>query len=91
MKRYLPVIFILVCVWALQLFVTAEIARTSYSISSLKKEAEKSRNENRELAAKEAQKESLWKIEEKALGKLNMEYPEKIKYLVVSGEAKSNY
>ncbi|MFA5103961.1 MAG: hypothetical protein WC527_02140 [Candidatus Margulisiibacteriota bacterium] len=91
MKKYLPVIFILVCVWTLHLYITAEIARTGYQTSSLKKEAKKIRNENRELAARAAQKESLGKIEAKALGKLHMKYPEKVKYIVVSGEARNSY
>lgn len=79
----------LVSIWTLHIFITTKIAHTGYRTSSLKKEAGKVRNENRELAAKAAQKESLWKIEAKAIGKLNMKYPEKIRYIAVSGEAKS--
>jgi len=80
-----------VCVWTLHIFITTEIARTGYRTSSLKNEAKQIRNENRELAAKVAQKESLWKIETKAIGKLNMKYPEKIRYIAVSGEAEGSY
>lgn len=87
MKRFMPVLFVSICIWTLHIFITTEIANTGYRISPIKKEVEKARNENRELAAKVAQKESLGKIEKKASGDLSMKYPEKIKYLVVSGEA----
>lgn len=91
MKRYLPAVFVIVCVWTLHLFITAEIAHISYRTAPVKKEAEKIRNENRELAARVAQKESLEKIEAKALGRLNMRSPEKIRYIVVSGEAGNDH
>ncbi len=89
MKRFLPAVFVLVSILALHIFITTKIAHTGYRTAPIKKEAEKIRNENRELAARIAQKESLWKIEEKAAGKLKMEYPKRIKYIAASKEAKA--
>lgn len=81
-----PFLFLVISVWAVNIYISAQIAQVGYRTATLKTEAEKIRNYNRELAAKAARKESLWMIEERAL-RLKMKYPEKINYIVVSEES----
>ncbi len=89
MKRFMPSVFVIISILALNIFITTKIAHIGYRSSAAKKELEKIRDTNRELAAKVAQKESLWKIEEKASGKLGMVYPKRIRYITTSAEAKN--
>ncbi len=87
-NKIFPFVFLLISVLAINIYISARIAQVGYRTASLRKEAEKLRNENRELAAEAAKKESLWTIDGKAQ-KLNMRYPEKVNYLVISEESKA--
>lgn len=60
----------------------------SYKTEKLKIEFNELYSQNKKLSAKVAQKSSLERLEQLAKYKLGMERPEKVYYIVGSGEAK---
>lgn len=58
--------------------------KTSYEIDGIKKELDQIRSDNRYLNYLVAREEALPRIEKIAKGKLNMVYPEKMNYIVIS-------
>lgn len=86
-KKILPILFLLMGIGIVHIFINTQIAYVGYNINSAKKEFSSLRDKNRDLAAKVAKKESLWRIDSVAKNKLNMHAPEKINYIIVSEEA----
>jgi len=83
-------VFVLLC--AVHLTISTSSMNTSYEIDELKQKFEKVRSENRYLNYLVAKEESLPRIEKLAKGKLNMVYPEKVNYMIVStSESKGSH
>jgi cell division protein FtsL len=80
-------IFLVLC--AIHLAIYTSSIKIGYDIDALKRKFEATRNENRYLNYLVAKEEALPRIEQVAKGKLNMVYPDKINYIVItSGEGK---
>jgi len=83
-------VFVLLC--AVHLSIYTSSIKTGYEIDELKQKFEKVRSENRYLNYLAAKEESLPRIEKLAKGKLNMVYPEKVNYMIVStSESKGSH
>jgi len=76
------IVFVLLC--AVHLFISTSSNKTGYEIGELRSNLEKIRSDNRYLSYIVAKEEALPRIEQIAKGKLNMVYPEKINYIIVS-------
>jgi len=74
--------FVLLC--AVHLSIYTGSIKTGYEIDDLRSKLEKIRSDNRYLSYIVAKEEALPRIEQIAKGKLNMVYPEKVYYLIIS-------
>ena len=74
--------FVLLC--AVHLSISTVSNKTGYEIGELRSKLEKIRSDNRYLNYIVAKEEALPRIEQIAKGKLNMVYPEKVYYLIIS-------
>ena len=86
-KKAVVILFLAVSMSLVHLLISAKIASLGYKVDEGKKVLSKLRSENRSLAARIAQMESLPRIEEIARNKLKMITPPRIKYIVITGEA----
>jgi len=85
-SRALIILAVFVLLSAVHLTIYTNSMRTGYEIDALKKKLEVLRNENRYLNYLVVKEEALPRIENIAKGKLNMVYPDKINYIVVSSK-----
>jgi cell division protein FtsL len=76
------IVFLLLSVVHLAIYTSS--IKTGYEIDELKSILEKIRSENRYLNYLVAKEEALPRIEQLAKGKLNMVYPEKMNYIIIS-------
>lgn len=87
MKRLiLPVGSILILAF-IHLFLFAQSVSLKYELTDLKMKFMEIYKKNRYLSSTLARLESLDRVEEQAVKKLDMLYPENINYIVLSGEA----
>ncbi len=76
------IVFVLLSVVHLAIYTSS--IKTGYEIDELKSKLDKIRSENRYLNYLVAKGEALPRIEKLAKGKLNMVYPDKINYIIIS-------
>lgn len=69
------------------LFIYAQNISLNYQITDLKLRLSELKSRNRQLAGRAAEEENLSRVEKTAKEKLGMIYPEKITYIVATGEA----
>jgi len=86
-KRAVFILLIFVLLAGIHLFIYTQNIDLKYRITDLKIRLQEIRSENRRLASQVAKKENLPYIEKIAKEKLNMIYPEKINYVLISREA----
>ena len=65
------------------------IISSGYKTNDLAKKLNEIRSKDRDLSAYVSDEFSLDKIEKKARQSLNMVYPEKVEFIIVSGESSS--
>jgi len=82
--RAFVILIIFVLLSAVHLAIYTNSIKTGYEIDELKRKLESLRPENRYLNYLVAKEEALPRIEKLAKGKLNMEYPEKMNYIITS-------
>lgn len=82
--RAFAILIIFVSLSVVHLAIYTSSIKISYEIDGLKQRLEKLRSDNRYLSYLVAKEEALPKIEQIARKKLNMVYPEKINYIIVS-------
>lgn len=82
--RPFAVLVVFVMLSAVHLAIYTGSIKTGYEIDALKKKLDGLRSDNRYLNYLVAKEEALPRIEQTAKGKLNMVYPEKINYIVIS-------
>ena len=82
--RAFAILVIFVLLSAVHLAIYTSSIKTGYEIDGIKKKLEAIRPENRYLNYLVSKEEALPRIEQLAKGKLNMAYPEKINYIIVS-------
>ena len=84
---------ILICVVllsGLHLFIYTQNIKLKYRANDLKIRLDELRGQNRLLGSRVAEKENLGYIEKFARERLNMIYPDKINYILVTPEAAGN-
>jgi len=87
--RAFAVLIIFVLLSLIHLAISTGSIKTSYEISELKQQLDAIKPENRYLNYLVAKEEALPRIEKLATTKLDMIYPEKMNYVVISsGEAR---
>jgi len=74
--------FVLLC--AVHLSISTRSMKTGYEIDELRSKLEKIRSDNRYLSYIVAKEEALPRVEQIAKRKLNMVYPEKVYYLIIT-------
>jgi cell division protein FtsL len=87
--RAFTILLIFLALCAIHLAIYTSSIKIGYEIDGLKRKLEAIRNENRYLNYLVAKEEALPRIEQIAKGRLNMVYPDKINYIIISsGEVK---
>jgi cell division protein FtsL len=86
--RAFAVLIIFVLLSVIHLAISTGSIKTSYEISELKQQLDAIKPKNRYLNYLVAKEEALPRIEKLAKGKLNMIYPEKMNYVIISSEAR---
>jgi cell division protein FtsL len=82
--RAFAILIVFVLLSAIHLAIYTSSIKTSYEIDESKRKLENIRSDNRYLNYLVAREEALPRIEQIAKGKLNMIYPEKINYVIIS-------
>ena len=82
--RAFAILLLFVILSAVHLTIYTNSIRTGYEIDDLKRKLDTIKPENRYLNYLVAKEEALPRIESVAKGKLNMVYPEKMNYIIVS-------
>ncbi len=88
--RAFIILTVFVLLSAVHLTIYTNSIKTGYEIDELKRKLDSIRPENRYLNYLVAKEEALPRIEKAAKGKLNMIYPEKINYIIISTEESGN-
>lgn len=88
MKRYIWPMFIIVLLAAAHLFIFTGSIGIKYDSARLKADFKKSYQENRQLKCLVSKEESLDRIEDVAVSKLDMYYPEEVNYIVTTREGR---
>lgn len=88
MKRYVWPIFFIVLLAAAHLFIFTGSIGIKYDSARLKADFKKLYQENRQLKCAVSREESLGRIENLAVSKLDMYYPEEVNYIVTTGEVR---
>ena len=73
----------------IHLMLNSYIISSGYKTNDLAKKLNEIRSKDRDLSAYVSDEFSLDKIEKKARQSLNMVYPEKVEFIIVSGESSS--
>ena len=81
-------LFVFIFMTMIHLWLNSYIISEGYKSNELAKELNELRGRNRELLARIASASHLGKIESKARSELNMVYPEKVTFILISGEAR---
>lgn len=84
--RAFAILIIFVTLSVIHLTIYTNSINMGYDIDELKQKLVELRNSNRYLNYLVAKEEALPRIEQIAKGKLNMAYPEKINYIVISSK-----
>jgi cell division protein FtsL len=84
--RAFAILIIFVTLSVIHLTIYTNSIKISYDIDDLKQKLVELRDSNRYLNYLVAKEESLTRIDQIAKGKLNMVYPEKINYIVISSK-----
>ena len=82
-------LFVFLSMNMIHLLLNSNIISSGYDTNSLGKKLNELKSRNRDLSAHISGEFSLGKIEKKARQSLNMVYPEKIEFIIVSREAGS--
>ena len=85
--RAFAVLLVFVVLSAIHLSIYTNSNKVGYQIDDIKKKWTSLRSDTRYLNYMVAKEESLLRIEKAAKGKLNMEYPSKMNYIVVDKKA----
>ncbi len=85
--RALFVVALIAVLSAIHLTIFNQNINRSYKIVAQNRKLDALRDTNRYLNYKVAQKESLERIENIAINKLNMVYPKDVKYLLITGSS----
>ena len=80
-------LFVFISMTMIHLVLNSFIISSGYKTNDLAKRLNELRSKNRDLSAYVSGELSLDKIEKKARQSLDMVYPEKVEFIVVSGEA----
>jgi cell division protein FtsL len=88
MRRYIILVGLIVLLALVHLYIFTRSIGLKYNIARLRIEFSRHYQENRKLNNWVARAESLDKVERVATGSLNMFYPEKINYIIITGEAR---
>jgi len=88
MRRYIWPILIIVALAMVHLYILTSSVSLKYDLTGKKMEFMKIYKENKNLGCQTARGESLDRVEKTAAAKLDMFYPEKMNYIVISGEAR---
>ena len=88
MKRYIWPIFVIVLLAAAHLFIFTGSIGIKYDSAGLKNDFKKLYQENRQLKCLVSMEESLDRIENEAVLKLEMYYPEEVNYIVTTRESR---
>ena len=88
MRRYVWPILIIVALALVHLYILTRSVSLKYDITRKKMELMKIYKENKNLSCQVSRGESLDRVEGAATSKLDMLYPEKMNYIVVSGEGR---
>ena len=86
-RRAVFILIIFVILAGIHLYIYTQNIGLKYKITDLKIKLSELRSRNRKLISQVAKKENLPYIEKIAKEKLDMIYPEKINYILVSREA----
>ena len=87
-RRAVFILIIFVVLAGIHLFIYTQNIDLKYKITDLKIRLSGIRSKNRGLISQVAKKENLSYIEKVAIEKLDMIYPEKINYVLISREAR---
>ena len=87
--RALIFFFVFISMTLIHLVLNSYIISSGYKTNDLTKQLNELRSRNRDLAAYVSGEFSLDRIEKKARQSLGMVYPEKVDFIIVSGEAES--
>ena len=82
-------LFVFISMTMIHLVLNSYIISSGYKTNDLAKKLNELRSKNRDLSAYVSGEFSLDKIEKKARQSLNMVYPEKVEFIIVSREADS--
>jgi len=80
-------LFVFISMTMIHLWLNSYIISAGYKSNELAKELSEIRGKNRQLMAEIASASHLGKIEARAHSQLNMVYPEKVNFIIVSAEA----
>jgi cell division protein FtsB len=86
-RRAVLILAIFVGLAGLHLYITTQNIGLKYEVDELNQKLSELRSQNRSLGSLVAKKENLPLIERTARGKLQMVYPEKMNYVLVTKEA----
>ncbi|MFH1684191.1 MAG: hypothetical protein ABIA67_04845 [Candidatus Margulisiibacteriota bacterium] len=86
-RRAVFVVVVFVILAGIHLYINTQNISLKYKVTDLKIKLSKLRSENRLFGSQVAKKENLPQIEQTAQEKLNMIYPEKMNYVLVTKEA----
>ncbi|MBU1027360.1 MAG: hypothetical protein KKA31_06485 [Candidatus Margulisbacteria bacterium] len=84
-------LLIFVSLSAIHLFIYTQNINLKFKVRELKIQLEQIRSKNRQNGYIVAKKENLISIEQIAMRKLGMVYPEKINYIIVSQDQKQSF